>query len=90
MTGAQAECYGDIQIAEDAGDRLLKRVARLCGRRTLEHLSEDDAPNLLQLACILQVHQHAIDSVGPLAEVFDKQDRVFGLKLIRCSNRGDK
>src|SRR5215469_2389954 len=72
MTGAQTECDRYLQIAENVSEDLLKRVARTCRRRTLEHLTENNAAHLLQLARILQVHQHAIDAIGPLAQILEK------------------
>ena len=90
VTGAQTECNRYLQIAENASHDLLKRVARACRRGTLEHLTENNSPHLLQLARVLQVHQHSIDAIGPLTQIFEKQDCVFRSNLVRRPERRHK
>src|ERR1017187_4874822 len=81
---------GPSQIADDPGDHLLQSVTLTRGLNAVEHLSEDNATYVVELAGQFQLHQHAVNLKGLGGEIFEKQNFAFGLDLVGRAERSGK
>src|SRR6185437_9600878 len=90
MSGTQAESDRDIHVVENSRDHLLKGVVGCSGWSTILHFAKDNSPYAVQFARVFKMHQHAVDAIGPLAEVLDKQNGVVGFDFIRCAQGSDE
>ena len=80
VTAAQADGDGNVEAVESAENGAIEEIGRSASRNTIDHFAEDDAANARELAGRAQLPQHAIDLVGLDADVFKKEQLVFGAR----------
>src|SRR5450631_832129 len=90
MPRLYAEGDGYSQIADDPGDHLLQSVTLIRGLNAVQHLSEDNATYVVEMAGQFQLHQHAVDLKGLGGEIFEKQKFAVGLDLVGSAERSDE
>ena len=81
VAAAQADGDGHVEADECAENGFVKERRRRARRCAIEHFAKDDAANAVELSCMTQLPEHAIDLVGLDAGVFKKKQLAFGARL---------
>src|SRR5689334_1984475 len=87
MSRTKPEGNRKIKVREHPHDDLFECIGLLGSLNAIDHLAEDNAANLVKLAGIFKLHEHAIDLIWLRGDIFKKEDSVFRLDLVRGSQR---
>src|SRR5258708_9983229 len=90
VSRTQTECHRNSQIANHTQDHFFERVILVWTLLAIQHLAEDNAANVLQLARKLQLHQHPVNLVRLGGDVLHEENGSLSMNVIRRAKCGDE
>src|SRR5258708_2440725 len=87
VAGLQTIHNRSAEILEHAHDHFLQRVTLISRLDAIQHFSKNDSAYAVEFIGHSELHQHPVDPVWFLGNVFDEQDRVVGLDFEMSSQR---
>jgi hypothetical protein len=90
VTAAEPECNWNVNAIERTEDRGFEEPGVGAFYCAVEHFTEDDAADSVELACAPQLPDHAIDLMRTRASVFDEEELALGLRFPRGPEQCDE
>src|SRR6266550_3955075 len=87
VSSGEAVQDGERKIAHQIGNNFLERISLIDVLHAIQHLTEYNAANTLELSGLLQLRNHPVDAVWLFVHIFKNEYRISGVDFILRSDR---